>query len=116
MVTIPKSMPDSSVPCERIGIDQEPKQKSLFLKGPIPLSWVRKSIPDPTSRLLLVLRAYSDMQRAEWFKVSKEIEREAGLKYRKAVHRALKQLEDAGAVKVIRKPGRRPTVKVNAAP
>ena len=37
------------------------KQRKLFLKGPIEFGWIQDNIPDPTSRVLLVARAFMDM-------------------------------------------------------
>ena len=41
---------------------QRAKRDKLFLKGPIYFEWIRKNITDPTARLLLVARAFMDME------------------------------------------------------
>ena len=33
---------------------QRAKRDALFLKGPVTFGWVKRNIPDPTSRLILV--------------------------------------------------------------
>lgn len=40
---------------------QRTKRDALFLKGPITFGWIKRSIPDPTSRLILVAEAYMKM-------------------------------------------------------
>ena len=41
---------------------QRAKRGKLFLKGPIYFEWIRQNIADPTARLLLVARAFMDME------------------------------------------------------
>ncbi len=41
---------------------QSEKRGSYFLKGPVRFSWIIANIPDPTSRLILVARAFMDME------------------------------------------------------
>ena len=41
---------------------QRKKRDKLFLKGPIYFGWIRQNIKDPTARLLLVARAFMDME------------------------------------------------------
>ena len=40
---------------------QRAKRDAMFLKGPVTFGWIKRSIPDPTSRLLLVAEAYMKM-------------------------------------------------------
>ena len=40
------------------------KRSNYFLKGPLPFQWIRQNIPDPASRLILVARAFMDMESA----------------------------------------------------
>jgi hypothetical protein len=37
------------------------KRDAMFLKGPVTFGWIKGSIPDPTSRLILVAEAYMKM-------------------------------------------------------
>ena len=41
---------------------QRAKRDAMFLKGPIKFGWIKRSIPDPTSRLILVAEAFMKME------------------------------------------------------
>ncbi|NDH20023.1 MAG: hypothetical protein EBY46_01640 [Rhodobacteraceae bacterium] len=40
---------------------QRVKRDAMFLKGPLTFAWIKRSIPDPTSRLILVAEAFMKM-------------------------------------------------------
>jgi len=40
---------------------QRAKRDAMFLKGPITFGWIKRSIPDPTSRLILVSEGFMKM-------------------------------------------------------
>jgi hypothetical protein len=40
---------------------QRDKRNRYFLKGPVTFAWLRKNIPDPASRVVLIARAFTDM-------------------------------------------------------
>ena len=40
---------------------QRAKRDAMFLKGPVTFGWIKRSIPDPTSRLILVAEAFMKM-------------------------------------------------------
>ena len=40
---------------------QRAKRDAMFLQGPVTFGWIKRSIPDPTSRLILVAEAYMKM-------------------------------------------------------
>ena len=40
---------------------QRAQRDALFLKGPVKFIWINQNIPDPTSRLILVARAFMGM-------------------------------------------------------
>ena len=113
---IPASVPDGCVPAELLETDsskgRRKRRADRFLKGPIPLSWIRKHVQCPADRLLLVLRAHGDMQRVGEIKVTADVLRDAGIADRKAVYRAIKRLEASGSVMVSRERGRRPIVRL----
>jgi hypothetical protein len=117
---VPASLPDNEVLDELVETAstsrRNAKRASRFLKGPIPLSWVREHINNPADRLLLVLCAHSDMQQSVELKLSADIERDAQIVDRKAQYRALRKLEAIGAAEVTRKPGNRPIVRLKAKP
>jgi hypothetical protein len=43
-------------------IVQDRKRSQYFLKGPLSFDYIRRMIPDPTSRVILVARAFADME------------------------------------------------------
>ena len=45
----------------RMRAAQRAKRDKLFLLGPIDFGWINQNIPDPTSRLILVARAFMGM-------------------------------------------------------
>ena len=114
--SIPASVPDRDVPTERVDTASSKGRRKLraarFLKGPIPLNWIREHVQCPTDRLLLVLRAHGDMQHSNEVRVSAAVLRDAGISDRKAAYRALTRLEASGALSVSRKPGRRPVIRL----
>jgi len=114
--SIPTSVPDRDVPTERVDTASSKGSRKLrdarFLKGPIPLGWIREHVQSPTDRLLLVLRAHGDMQHSNEVKVSADVLRDANITERKAAYRAIKSLEARGSLTVSRKPGRRPVVRL----
>jgi hypothetical protein len=116
---VPASVPDRNVPAERVDTASSKglrkSRADRFLKGPVPLNWIREHVQCPADRLLLVLRAHGDMQRSSEIKVTADVLRDAGITDRKASYRAIKRLEVSGSVSVSRKPGRRPIVRLRAA-
>ena len=40
---------------------QRVKRDAMFLKGPVTFGWIKRNIPDSTSRLILVAEAYMKM-------------------------------------------------------
>jgi hypothetical protein len=118
--SIPASVPDRDVPTERVDTasskGRRKRRADRFLKGPIPLSWIREHVQCPADRLLLVIRAHGDMQRVGEIKVTADVLRDAGIMDRKAAYRAIKRLEASGSVSVSRKPGRRPIVRLAQTP
>ena len=114
--SIPASVPDINVPAERVDTasskGRRKRRADRFLKGPIPLHWIRERVQCPADRLLLVLRAHGDMQRSDEVKVTADVLRDAGITDRKAAYRAIKRLEVSGSLSVSRKPGRRPVIRL----
>ena len=114
--SIPASVPDGNVPAERVDTasakGRRKRRADRFLKGPIPLHWIRERVQCPADRLLLVLRAHGDMQRSDEVKVTADVLRDAGITDRKAAYRAIKRLEVSGSLSVSRKPGRRPVIRL----
>ena len=40
---------------------QRVKRDAMFLKGPVTFAWIKRNVPDPTSRLILVAEAFMKM-------------------------------------------------------
>jgi len=114
------STPDDAVPAEKVETKQVAQRKARragrFLKGPIPLSWIRQNVRDPADRLLLVLIAHSDMNRSQEIKVTADILKDAGIADRRAGYRALNRLEADGSISLLRHKGRRPMAKMLVKP
>lgn len=55
------------------------KRAELFLKGPVKLQWLRDNIPDPTARLVLIARAFSDIEDDKRIKLTRKIWECAGI-------------------------------------
>ena len=49
---------------------QRAKRDKLFLKGPVKFGWINQNIPDPTSRLILVARAFMGIPEPQTSKVT----------------------------------------------
>lgn len=114
-ILVPPTVPDTLVPEEKVetatSVRQKKRRAARFLRGPIRLSWVREHIRDPADRLLLVLKAHSDMAQSCELKVSADIQRDAGVSGRKVLYRALVILETAGTLEVFRSRGKRAVVR-----
>jgi len=115
--TVPSCVPDSQVPSTRVqtgtGIHRANLRAARYLKGPIPLPWIRKHIRDAADRLLLVLLAHADMKKSDELKVTADVQRDAGIEDRKTLYRALKSLEATGTITVRRGKGARAVVRIN---
>jgi hypothetical protein len=111
---IPAFVPDVDVPEERVSTGsvarRQAQRAGRFLKGPIPLKWIRDHVQCATDRLLLTLRAHADMRRSNEVRVSADVLRDAGIYDRRTAYRALERLEASGALTVSRKRGRRPVI------
>ncbi|SVE32929.1 uncharacterized protein METZ01_LOCUS485783 [marine metagenome] len=117
---IPASVPDDAVPAEKLETQTAARQKTRragrFLKGPIPLPWIRQNVRDPADRLLLVLLAYADMQQSTEIKITAGIRRDAGISNRKAAYRAVAALEASGVLIAQRHRGRCPVIRLMTTP
>ena len=111
---IPAFVPDADVPEVRVStgcaVRRQSQRAGRFLKGPVPLKWVRDYIQCSTDRLLLTLRAHADMRRSNEVRLSTDVLRDAGIADRKTAYRAIERLEASGALTVARKRGRRPVI------
>ena len=71
---------------------QRAKRDKLFLKGPIYFEWIRQNISDPTARLLLVARAFMDMEEKNHYPLTSKGWDCAGVNDRSRRTRVLKNI------------------------
>jgi len=71
---------------------QRSKRDKLFLKGPIYFGWIRQNIADPTARLLLVARAFMDMEEKTHYPLTSKVWNSAGINDRSKRTRVLKNI------------------------
>ena len=72
---------------------QRAKRGKLFLKGPIYFGWIRQNIADPTARLLLVARAFMDMEEKSHYPLTLKVWDCAGVNDRSRRTRVLKNID-----------------------
>ena len=94
------------------------KRDGYFLKGPITFEWLRRNVPDPTSRVVLVARAFMEMTNSTECVLTAKVWGCAGITDRYQRRRVLASLrrtrgnfeiEDrSGRPSVMRKNGERP--------
>ena len=53
-------------------VARQKAQDRLFLKGPITFLWMRSHIPDATSRLILIARAFVDIEDSPRIKLTRK--------------------------------------------
>ena len=86
---------------------QREKRQGLFLGGTISFGWIQTNIPDPTSRLTLVTRAYMDMEKVTALPLSRKVWASANIVGKDARQRVLRKLEaQQGDYEVVSRPGR----------
>ena len=98
------------------GVDQKEKKKILgeFLKGPIPLSWLKAASNLSGKASLAVGLAIwfeSGRRKSNEVKLTSAILQRFAIK-RKSKYTALKSLEDAGLIRVRREPRKNPIVTI----
>ncbi len=71
---------------------QRAKRDKLFLRGPIYFEWIRQNIADPTARLLLVARAFMDMEKLNHYTLTLKVWDCAGVNDRSRRTRVLKNI------------------------
>ncbi len=86
---------------------QRNKRREYYLKGPVSFGWIRDNIPDRTSRVILVARAFMDMDGSRERVLSKKIRECAGVTDRDQWHRVLARIrKNGGDYRVIDRIGR----------
>jgi DNA-binding MarR family transcriptional regulator len=91
----------------------ESQKAALFLRGPIPLNWLGSAaaLPGKTLHVGIALWWLHGMARGKPFKLTQKALQTLNVE-RDAAGAALARLEKAGLIRVVRKPGQRPTVSV----
>lgn len=86
---------------------QQVKRGRYFVKGPIPFAWVCENIPDPTSRLILVAKAFMDMEQKSECALSRKVWACAGVYNKDQRRRVLQKIRTAiGGYTVLNRKGR----------
>lgn len=119
---LPEENPDSdSIPVSRLVFNHklgrhEPTSnyhQEKFIKGPIPLWWIRKAneLPGKAGAVGIALWFLAGINKTLTFKLTGEVEHIAACN-RKSVYSGLFELEGAQLITVIRKKGARPLVTI----
>lgn len=110
---------DLDLPTKRLQFDAVTKtlatapKRAPFLRGPIPLEWlgVAASLPGKTLNVAIALWWRHGMAKGQPFKLTRTALKAMNVE-RDAESAGLKRLEQAGLIRVERKPGRRPTILI----
>jgi len=111
--------PDLKVPVKRLQLDRvsgslvESPMKSLFVRGPIPLAWLRRAarLPGKTINVAVALWWRHGMAKGRPFKLT-QMALNALNVGRDAAGAALLLLEQEGLIQVERKSGQRPNISL----
>lgn len=90
----------------------------LFLKGPIPLAWLRLAAEQPGKALVVAIELWfrAGIEKRRTIRISLSNLRVAPHLSRSSASRGLAALERAGLVTVVRRMGQKPTVTLQDAP
>jgi DNA-binding transcriptional ArsR family regulator len=110
---------DKDLPVKRLQLDSatgklvEAPKKELFLRGPIPLDWLAAAakLPGKTLNVAVALYWRHGMAKAKSFKLTQVALTAMNLE-RDAASAGLTRLEQAGLIRVERRPGQRPIVSI----
>ena len=113
------NLDDADIPVRRMrhnplsGGLEESKKSELFLKGPVPLSWLSKAslLPGKSFNVGLALWWLEGMAKGKPHKLTGSVIGHFGVK-RDASRDALRRMEQAGLVRVERNPGSCPLVSI----
>ena len=113
------TVPDRLVPArvvasERAGGRRASRERSTFVKGPLPMGWIGAAVRCGDARalpVLLALKAKADAGRETWVRPPATSLQDLGVG-RMARSRAIGALERAGLVEVRRRRGRPPLVRL----
>jgi len=93
------------------------QRRGLFLKGPVPMAWLRMAGRMPGKALLVGIEVWfqAGLKRSTEVTISLSRFRLFGVS-RFAAARGLRALERAGLISVVRHPGRKPLVRILDSP
>ena len=110
---------DSQIPVKRLQLNHasgtlvEAPKKALFLRGPIPLEWLKSAakLPGKTLNVALALRWLQGMSAGKPFKLTQKALDTFSVS-RETAGDCLVRLEQHELIQVVRKPGRSPIVSI----
>jgi hypothetical protein len=91
-------------------LNQDQKRAQYFLKGPLSFNLIRQIIPDSTSRVILIAKAFADMARESNCVLSKKIWACAGVKEPSQRRRILARLREMSPNLVVQDRRGRPSI------
>mgnify|MGYP004256973533 CR=1 FL=1 len=95
---------------------QQHKRSKYFLKGPLLFEWICENIPDPASRVILVARAFMDMESTNAYPLTRKVWDCAGVEGKDRRRRTLDRIRRSTlGYTVITRPGR-PSILRQASP
>ena len=114
------STPDRLIPTKRLRLDkatgkwEEAPNKPLFLKGPIPMSWlsVAAKLPGKAFHLAVAIQWLVGMSPAQKLKITAKALELLGIS-KDAYRDGLRRLEEAELISVERRVGQFPWVSIN---
>lgn len=99
----------------RAGERARRKQEVAFLRGPVPMEWLRHAITEGAAAIAagLALWHYAGMRNSFTFKISITALAAAIGRNRRTLERGIQSLESAGLVEVVRTAGNAHTFTIN---
>jgi len=85
---------------------QRSKRDSYFVKGPLTFEFIRRAIPDPASRVVLVAKAFTDMNNSNECVLGKKVWECSGVDTPDRRRRILARLRKLAAIRIIDRLGR----------
>jgi hypothetical protein len=85
---------------------QRSKRDSYFVKGPLTFKFIGQAIPDPASRVVLVAKAFADMNNSSECVLGKKVWECAGVTSHDQRRRILARLRNLHALRIIDRLGR----------
>lgn len=94
-------------------VAKQNRLKEKFLKGPIPLSQISLAakLPGKSLHVAIIIWIFDSIHKGEQFKLQTSMLEALGVK-RNSAYRAIKHLENSGAITVVRHRGRLPLIKL----